>query len=57
MCPNNAIEINAVVEDKRNVWSFSDLVEINRKSAEGRYKVRGCGATRIIPTFDDLVIM
>jgi len=57
MCPNNAIEVNAIPEDIRNVWSFNDLVEINRKSTEGSYKVRGCGATRPLPTFDDLVIV
>ncbi len=57
MCPNDAIEVNAVPEDRRNVWSFSDLLEIQRKSNEGSYKVRGCGAIRVIPTFDDLVIM
>ncbi|MDI9615729.1 glutamate synthase-related protein [Methanothermobacter sp.] len=57
MCPNNAIEVNAVPEDRRNVWSFTDLIEIQRKSREGSYKVRGCGAVRRIPTFDDLVII
>ena len=57
MCPNNAIEVNAVPEDRRNVWSFADLIEIERKSREGSYKVRGCGAVRRIPTFDDLVII
>ncbi|ADL58240.1 nitronate monooxygenase [Methanothermobacter marburgensis] len=57
MCPNNAIEVNAVPEDRRNVWSFTDLLEIQRKSREGSYKVRGCGAVRRIPTFDDLVII
>ena len=57
MCPNDAIEVNAVPEDRRNVWSLADIVEIDRKSTEGSYKVRGCGATRVIPTFDDLVIV
>ena len=49
MCPNNAIEVNAVPEDRRNVWSFTDMVEIERKSTTGSYKVRGCGATRVFP--------
>lgn len=57
MCPNNAIEVHAVPEDRRNVWSYADLVEIQRKAEEGTYKVRGCGATRKVPTFDDLVIV
>ncbi|MEM4525554.1 MAG: glutamate synthase-related protein [Methanothermobacter sp.] len=57
MCPSNAIEVNAVAEDRRNVWSLTDLTEIKRKSEEGTYKVRGCGALRRIPTFDDLVIV
>ncbi|HHT19491.1 MAG: glutamate synthase-related protein [Methanobacterium sp.] len=57
MCPNHAIEVMAIPEDIRNVWSFNDLVEINRKSSEGTYQVRGCGATRPLPTFDDLVVV
>ncbi|MDI3484766.1 MAG: hypothetical protein PWQ74_1353, partial [Methanobacteriaceae archaeon] len=57
MCPNSAIEVNAVAEDRRNVWSLTDLTEIQRKSEEGTYKVRGCGALRRIPTFDDLVLV
>ena len=28
MCPNNAIEVNAVPEDRRNVWSLTDITEI-----------------------------
>lgn len=57
MCPNHAIEVNAIVEDQKILWSFADRVEIDRRSAEGSYKVRGSGATRTIPTFDDLIII
>ena len=39
MCPNNAIEVNAVPEDRRNVWSLGDIVEIGRKSTKDLTKL------------------
>ncbi|KZX15351.1 glutamate synthase-related protein [Methanobrevibacter filiformis] len=57
MCPNNAINVNAVASDSRNVWSYDDLFEIKRESLEGSYKIKSMGSVRHIPTFDDLVII
>ncbi|MDR1819489.1 MAG: alpha-hydroxy-acid oxidizing protein [Methanobrevibacter sp.] len=57
MCPNNAINVYAVSDDVRNVFSYDDMFEIKRKSNEGSYKVKSMGAVRRIPTFDDLVII
>ena len=56
MCPNKAIEIEAIPEDYRESWKYPDIMEIERKSYSGNYKIRSTGALRDIPTFDDLVI-
>ena len=57
MCPTHAIYVRPLVDEGRGVWSNSTMVEIKRKSQTGAYKVRGCGLTRRIPTFDDLSIL
>ncbi|MCC7554478.1 MAG: nitronate monooxygenase [Methanobacteriaceae archaeon] len=57
MCPNKAIRINAVEEDPREAWGFSDVSEIVRKSNKGSYKIRSTGALREVPNFDDLVVI
>jgi methylamine---glutamate N-methyltransferase subunit C len=57
MCPNNAINVNAVPDDKRGVWSYDTMNEISRKAHLGSYKIRSTGSIRSLPTFDDLVIV
>lgn len=57
MCPTNAIYVTPLPYEGRGVWSSQSMLEIQRKSSTGSYKVRGCGATRIVPTFDDLSIL
>ena len=57
MCPTHAIYVRPLVDEGRGVWSNSTMVEIKRKSQTGAYKVRGCGLTRKIPSFDDLSIL
>jgi glutamate synthase domain-containing protein 2 len=57
MCPNSAIEVNALSSDSRNVWSYDDMFEIKRKTIEGSYQIKSMGSIRAIPTFDDLVII
>ncbi len=57
MCPNSAITIYPNSPDNRATWSNASMLEIQRKSETGSYKVRGCGALRPIPTFDDLSIL
>lgn len=56
MCPNKAIEVEAIPEDYRESWKYPDMMEIVRKSDSGKYQIRSTGALRKIPTFDDLVI-
>ena len=56
MCPNKAIEIEAIPEDYRESWKYPDVMEIERKSQTGKYQIRSTGALRKIPTFDDLII-
>lgn len=57
MCPTHAINVVSNPEENRGVWTSSTLFEIKRKSETGNYKVRGSGALRHIPTFDDLSIL
>lgn len=57
MCPNRAIEVNAIPQDAREAWGFPDVVEIVRKAQSASYKIRSTGALRKIPDFDDLVVI
>ena len=57
MCPTHAIYVRPLADEGRGIWSNSTMVEIKRKSQTGSYKLRGCGLTRKIPTFDDLSIL
>jgi glutamate synthase domain-containing protein 2 len=57
MCPTHAIYVRPLADEGRGIWSNSTMVEIKRKSQTGSYKVRGCGLTRRIPTFDDLSLL
>lgn len=57
MCPTNAIYVSPLPDEGRGIWGNPTMLEIKRKAATGVYKVRGCGATRKIPTFDDLSIL
>ena len=63
-CPHDVYEVindepyvRPLADEGRGIWSNSTMVEIKRKSQTGAYKVRGCGLTRRIPTFDDLSIL
>ncbi len=58
VCPAAAIQVSGTsdVED-RGIWSRSVVHEIWRKSETGEYLVRGTGATRPVPHFEDLVIL
>ncbi len=57
MCPTNAIYVTPLPSEGRGIWSNQTILEIQRKTQTGEYKVRGCGAVRRIPTFDDLSIL
>jgi glutamate synthase domain-containing protein 2/NAD-dependent dihydropyrimidine dehydrogenase PreA subunit len=56
MCPHGAIKVLAMPEDQRLGWKYPDILEIERKTKSASYKIRSTGATRQLPTFDDLVI-
>ncbi len=58
VCPAAAIQVSGTsdVED-RGIWSRSVVHEIWRKSETGEYLVRGTGATRPVPHFEELVIL
>jgi len=38
-------------------WGSSTVREIQEKARTGKHIVRGCGSTRKLPTFDDLVLL
>ncbi|MCD7781631.1 MAG: alpha-hydroxy-acid oxidizing protein [Methanosphaera sp.] len=57
MCPTNAIYVTPLPDENRGIWSSETMLEIKRKTQTGGYKVRGCGAMRTIPSFDDLSIL
>lgn len=42
---------------QRGVWNAETLSEIDYKAHYGKHRIRGCGATRPMPTFDDLMIL
>ncbi len=58
VCPAAAIQVSGTsdVED-RGIWSRNIVHEIWRKSETGEYLVRGTGATRPVPHFEELVIL
>ncbi len=47
------------MDARRHNYSFPPEVvaQIQRMAAEGRYEIRGFGAKRVLPTFDDLVFL
>ena len=38
-------------------WNSSTVQEIQDEARSGKHRVRGCGTTRKLPTFDDLVLL
>lgn len=51
---NKGIEAKDV---QRGIWNPEVLSEIDYKASTGKHRIRGCGATRPMPTFDDLIIL
>ncbi len=69
-CPSGALEIGETGPGAaRNVkakpatalggggWSGAVIRDIQQKAATGKHSIRGCGSTRKVPTFDDLVFL
>lgn len=42
---------------QQGVWSKETISEIEYKARYGKHRIRGCGATRYMPNFDDLVLL
>ncbi|MFL0197859.1 FMN-binding glutamate synthase family protein [Clostridium sp. WILCCON 0269] len=42
---------------QRGVWDQETLSEIDYRARYGKHRIRGCGATRYMPTFDDLMVL
>lgn len=42
---------------QRGVWNAQTIAEIRYKAENGSHRIRGCGATRPLPSFDDLTIL
>jgi glutamate synthase domain-containing protein 2 len=58
VCPVKSIQIVSINDTgSRGLWSRLKISEIQQKAQTGTYIVRGCGATRKVPHFDDLVIL
>lgn len=56
-CPTKAIKIIPTFSDFKFTWNSLVVDEIHRKAALGHHLVRGMGAWRRFPHFDDLVIL
>jgi glutamate synthase domain-containing protein 2 len=50
-------ETREVGKELRGVWTKDVIREIKQKAETGKHLIRGCGTTRRLPHFDDLVIM
>lgn len=42
---------------QRGVWNAETIAEVKYKAENGKHRIRGCGSTRELPTFDDLTIL
>jgi len=56
-CPVKAIRVYPVPETSKHVWSSNTIDEIQLKSSSGHPLVRGSGAWRKFPHFDDLILL
>lgn len=58
-CPGNVIHVRPAEPETftKGIWTFQTIDEIHYKAQTGRYLLRGYGAMRPFPHFDDLVIV
>ncbi|UCE29158.1 MAG: alpha-hydroxy-acid oxidizing protein [Candidatus Bathyarchaeota archaeon] len=58
-CPQNAIRVRATIPEmySRGIWTSRVVEEIHTKAEKGKYFVRGFGALRPLPHFDDFLIV
>jgi glutamate synthase domain-containing protein 2 len=56
-CPTQAIRVTPTPNDADSTWNAAVIDRIRLKAASGHHLVRGTGARRRFPHFDDLVIL
>lgn len=56
-CPTHAIRVTPALSDAKHAWGAAVIDDIRQKAASGHHRVRGTGARRRFPHFDDLVIL
>jgi len=58
-CPQNALRVRATIPEEysRGIWTSRVVEEIQAKAERGKYFIRGFGALRPLPHFDDFLIV
>ena len=58
-CPQNVIRVRATIPEiySRGVWTSRVVEEIQTKAELGKYFIRGFGALRPLPHFDDFLVV
>jgi len=46
-----------VKDVQRGVWNAETIAEVKYKAELGKHRIRGCGATKRFPSFDDLLVL
>ena len=41
---------------QRGIWNPETVAEVRHKADTGTHRIRGCGATKLYPNFDDLLV-
>ncbi len=42
---------------QRGIWNPETVAEVRHKADTGTHRIRGCGATKLYPNFDDLLVL
>jgi glutamate synthase domain-containing protein 2 len=42
---------------QRGIWNAETVAEVRYKAEAGTHRIRGCGATKLYPNFDDLLVL
>lgn len=58
-CPQNAIRVRATIPEiySRGIWTSNVIEEIQAKAQRGKYFIRGFGALKPLPHFNDFLII
>ncbi len=51
------LKMKEPVDSARSTWSKETLAEIDYKASTGTHRIRGCATPRVMPNFDDLMIL